>query len=104
MTISNGRKIEYNRVVMRKYNLANGERFPPGYLSTLFAKVAALEKPTVAASVKTYIFENGLEEEVYENDENVYSEEEVKNFILESVIKVTNDVTIKNENIVITFS
>jgi hypothetical protein len=50
------------------------------------------------------IFENGLEEEVYENNESVYSVEEVRNFMVDSAKKVTNDVTLKNENIVITFS
>ena len=50
------------------------------------------------------VMENGIDEETYENEENVYSEEEVRNFIIESAKKVTNDVTIKNENIVITFS
>ena len=47
---------------------------------------------------------NGIEEETYENEENVYSEEEVRNFIIDSAKKVTSDVTTKNENIVITFS
>jgi len=47
---------------------------------------------------------NGIEEETYENEETVYSEEEVRNFIIDSAKKVTNDVTTKNENIVITFS
>ena len=61
MSISNGRKIEFNRVVMRKYVLANGGRFPPGYMSALFAKFASLEKPRVATRVTTNIFENGLE-------------------------------------------
>ena len=37
---------------MRKYYLANGEKFPPGYMSTLFAKIAALEKPDAVARVK----------------------------------------------------
>ena len=61
MSISNGHNTDYNRVVMRKYFLANGGRFPPGYMSALFAKIAALEKPRVATRVNTDIFENGLE-------------------------------------------
>ena len=47
---------------------------------------------------------NGIEEETYENEETVYSEEEVRSFIIDSAKKVTSDVTTKNENIVITFS
>lgn len=41
-----------NRVVMHKYSLACGDRLPPLYTSTLFAKVAALEKLRVKAIVR----------------------------------------------------
>ena len=50
------------------------------------------------------VMENGIEEEIYENEESVYSEKEVRNFIIDSAKKVTSDVTLRNENIVITFS
>ena len=50
------------------------------------------------------VMKSGIEEESYENEEIVYSEEEIRNFIIDSAKKVTSDVTTKNENIVITFS
>ena len=49
------------------------------------------------------ILENGIEVEQYENEENTYTEKDVKDFILEVSEKLNTNIFEKNENIIITF-
>jgi len=49
------------------------------------------------------VLESGIQEEIYENEESDYSEEDIKEFIIKTSKEITNDVSEKNGNIIITF-
>jgi hypothetical protein len=50
------------------------------------------------------VLESGIQEEIYENEESDYSEEDIKEFIVKTSKDITNDVSEKNGNIIITFT
>jgi hypothetical protein len=63
-----------------------------------------LSKKEFKISKISDVLVNGIEEEIYENEEKDYSEDQIKQFIIKTSKEITNDVSEKNGNIIITFS
>ncbi len=62
-----------------------------------------LEKKEYKVNTFSEILEHGIEVEHYENEENTYTESDVKDFILKVSQNLNTNVFEKNENIIITF-
>jgi hypothetical protein len=63
-----------------------------------------LSKKEFKISKMSDVLVNGIEEEIYENEEKDYSEDQIKKFIIKTSKEITNYVSEKNGNIIITFS